>query len=105
MIDDKEPFGYLELIPAHDAPLSDNPSGLYCPTCRSVGLSHCAHPEWCGGMRKMRETAIGPKPMRNRIRSLWLKMTGCHFEGRRLRPLSDQEKHYGAVDIQRLYNE
>lgn len=37
-----------------DSPLVDNPSGLYCPDCRRVGLAHCAYPEECGGMRKMR---------------------------------------------------
>ena len=48
-----KPFGYLEKKPKKDAPISDNPSGLYCPACRSLGLSHCAHPEYCGGMRRM----------------------------------------------------
>lgn len=46
---------YLEAVPAPDAPVSDNPSGLYCAGCRAIGLSHCAHPEWCGGMRRMRK--------------------------------------------------
>jgi hypothetical protein len=36
-----------------DAPLSDNPSGMYCPACRATGVSHCANPEDCGGMRLM----------------------------------------------------
>lgn len=22
----------------------------YCPDCNSVGMSHCAHPEECGGV-------------------------------------------------------
>lgn len=34
-----KPFNYLEAEPASDAPTSDNPSGLYCPDCRSVGSS------------------------------------------------------------------
>ena len=50
-------WGYLEADPANGAPPSDNPSGLYCPECRSSGVSHCAHPEWCGGMRRMTPTA------------------------------------------------
>lgn len=50
----RKPFDYIEAEPAPDAPVSDNPSGFYCPGCRSVGVSHCAHPEWCGGMRRMR---------------------------------------------------
>ena len=49
-----ESFDYLEKEPAPDAPISDNPSGLYCPTCRDTGVSHCGYPEECGGMRRMR---------------------------------------------------
>ena len=52
-----ESFDYLEAEPADDAPISDNPSGLYCPACRATGASHCAYPETCGGMRRMK-----PKP-------------------------------------------
>jgi hypothetical protein len=47
---------YLETVPAADAPVSDNPSGMYCPSCRRGGLSHCAHPEHCGCMKLMRPT-------------------------------------------------
>lgn len=51
-----EPFDYLKGVkPEPDAPISDNPSGLYCPDCRACGMSHCAHPEECGGMRPMRK--------------------------------------------------
>ena len=51
------PFDYLEKEPADDAPISDNPSGLYCKGCREAGMSHCSDPEYCGGMRKMRVDA------------------------------------------------
>lgn len=47
-------WAYLETEPAHDAPVSDNPSGMYCAACRGCGLSHCSEPEYCGGMRLMR---------------------------------------------------
>lgn len=47
-------WDYLEKEPAPDAPVSDNPSGMYCRDCRDVGAAHCAHPEYCGGMRLMR---------------------------------------------------
>ena len=50
---------YLEEKAADDAPVSDNPSGLYCPSCRSTGVMHCAHPNECGGMRRMKS-----KPLR-----------------------------------------
>ena len=51
-----EKWGYLKgLKPAKDAPESDNPSGLYCPDCRRSGLSHCSEPEYCGGMKPMRQ--------------------------------------------------
>lgn len=50
---------YLEAKPAPDAPVSDNPSGLYCLPCRATGLSHCAYPEECGQMRRMRPTFTG----------------------------------------------
>jgi hypothetical protein len=46
-------WNYLEATPAKDAPVVDNPSGMYCPSCRATGLSHCAQPEWCGGMLLM----------------------------------------------------
>lgn len=49
------PWAYLEgLEAAPDAPISDNPSGLYCPDCRGAGMAHCAHVDTCGGMRPMR---------------------------------------------------
>lgn len=47
-------FDYLEQEPAPDAPVSDNPSGLYCPACRHAGMYHCAHPDECGNMRRMK---------------------------------------------------
>lgn len=50
-----EPWAYLDgLGPRPDAPIVDNPSGLYCPDCRACGLAHCSSPEYCGGMRPMR---------------------------------------------------
>ena len=49
-----EIFDYMDPEPAPDAPVSDNPSGMYCPSCWSMGASHCGHPEECGGMRLMR---------------------------------------------------
>jgi hypothetical protein len=51
-----EKWAYLEAVPAPDAPVSDNPSGLYCPACRAcgAGMVHCAWPEYCGGMRRMK---------------------------------------------------
>lgn len=52
----KKPWDYLERAPAPAAPKCDNPSGLYCPGCREAGIWHCAHPEWCGGMRRMKTT-------------------------------------------------
>lgn len=48
------PFGYVEKEPAEDAPVSDNPSGLYCRDCRASGLSHCGSVDFCGGMRRMK---------------------------------------------------
>jgi hypothetical protein len=48
-----EPWEYLKDLMPKDAPMVDNPSRLYCPDCRSVGISHCANPEYCGGMRPM----------------------------------------------------
>lgn len=49
-----QPFDYLEETPAPDAPFSDNPSGLYCPSCRRTGVAHCGSVDYCGGMRRMR---------------------------------------------------
>lgn len=54
MADMRGAWSYLETEPAPGAPGSDNPSGLYCTACRSCGVSHCAAPEWCGGMRRMK---------------------------------------------------
>jgi hypothetical protein len=51
----REPWDYLEPVPAADAPVRDCPAGLYCPDCRSADYWHCASPEWCGGMRRQRE--------------------------------------------------
>lgn len=50
-----EPWSYLDGVkPKRDAPISDNPSGLWCRACRACGLSHCSEPEYCGGMEPMR---------------------------------------------------
>jgi hypothetical protein len=49
-----QPFGYIEKVPDNDAPVADNPSTLYCSSCREIGMAHCAHPEECGGMRRMK---------------------------------------------------
>lgn len=52
----RKKFWYLDgLEPEDDAPISDNPSGLYCPSCRAAGFSHCGQVEWCGGMKPMRK--------------------------------------------------
>jgi hypothetical protein len=55
-----EPWSYLETAPAANAPVNDNPSGMYCPDCRKAGMYHCSEPEWCGGMKLM--SAALPKP-------------------------------------------
>jgi hypothetical protein len=55
----EQPWAYLEKEPAPDAPLSDNLSGLYCAGCRGCGFIHCAWPEYCGGMRRMKPAATG----------------------------------------------
>lgn len=52
----REPWAYLEEKPAPDAPASDNRSGLYCPACRACGFWHCSEPEWCGNMRRMKQS-------------------------------------------------
>lgn len=50
-----KPWEYLEgKVAAPDAPVVDNPSGLYCRACRACGLSHCSEPEYCGGLEPMR---------------------------------------------------
>ena len=50
-----------EALAAPDAPISDNPSGMYCKSCREsgIGIYHCAHPEYCGGMRRMNPVEMG----------------------------------------------
>jgi len=54
----KAPWGYLKGRKAKpDAPICDNPSGLYCPGCRASGFSHCSSPEYCGGMEPMRNVS------------------------------------------------
>lgn len=53
---DKEPFGVQGRGDMRDRPISDNPSGMYCPTRWAVGLSHCSDPEHCGGMQPMAPT-------------------------------------------------
>ncbi len=50
----KEKWDYLEKTPKDDAPISDNPSNMYCPDCRSNGVYHCSSPEYCGGMKLMK---------------------------------------------------
>lgn len=60
-----ERWYYLEPDPAVDAPISDNPSGLYCPLCR-LWWWHCSAPEWCGEIRRMRKKAwrrVGVDPI------------------------------------------
>jgi hypothetical protein len=52
------PWSYLKDEPEPDAPISDNPSGLYCPACRAIGHSHCAWPEYCGSMERMKEKVV-----------------------------------------------
>lgn len=47
------PFAYLKPVKP-DAPLSDNPSGLFCRACRAIGFYHCAYPEECGNMERMK---------------------------------------------------
>lgn len=58
----QEAWAYLEAKPAEDAPVSDNPSGLYCAACRAAGLAHCSWPEYCGGMRRMKPAAVRSRP-------------------------------------------
>lgn len=53
-----EKWGYLEEKAAEDAPVSDNPSGMYCPECRQTGLKHCSQPEYCSGMRRMKSKPL-----------------------------------------------
>lgn len=33
--------------------LCDNMSGMWCRDCRNQGVSHCGHPDECGGMQPM----------------------------------------------------
>ena len=54
----REPWSYLANKAAADAPQSDNPSGLFCRACRSVGLRHCSDPEHCGGMEPMAKAPV-----------------------------------------------
>lgn len=53
-------WAYLERKPAENAPISDNPSDLYCPACRKVGMAHCSEPEYCGGMKRMQPRKPNP---------------------------------------------
>lgn len=57
-----------------DIPVSDNPSGMYCKTCRSQGVSHCADPEHCGGMQPMRVPET--------IKSRFICLEGIDFSGK-----------------------
>ena len=50
----RKPWDYLPKAPRHDAPISDNPSGLYCKVCREAGIWHCNAPEYCGEMEPMK---------------------------------------------------
>lgn len=54
MADACKAWDYLETEPAADAPISDNPSGMYCPACRLCDAYHCGDVEYCGGMRLMK---------------------------------------------------
>tara|TARA_R110000744_G_C19064408_1_gene529372 strand:+ start:224 stop:406 length:183 start_codon:yes stop_codon:yes gene_type:complete len=58
----KEKWDYLEAEPAPNDLVSDNPSGMYCPSCRASGVSHCANPEWCGGMQLMKPDLSHQEP-------------------------------------------
>lgn len=52
---ERKPWAYLRgLTPTPNAPLVDNPSGLYCPDCREAHMMHCGEVDYCGGMRPMR---------------------------------------------------
>lgn len=35
----------------HKLPLCDNPSGHYCKSCRSSGVSHCSDPSYVGELQ------------------------------------------------------
>lgn len=50
-----EPWAHLRgLAAVPDAPVSDDPSGLYCLSCRGARMAHCASPEYRGDVRPMR---------------------------------------------------
>lgn len=53
-----KPYEYLRgMKPAPDAPMMDNPSGLYCPQCREKGGLSCNDPGMCGNLRPMQVPA------------------------------------------------
>jgi hypothetical protein len=62
-----------------EAPLCDNPSGMYCPACRAVGLSHCSDPEHCGEMRPMRhgERLAAPASETEKLPTKWRSEEWC----------------------------
>ena len=52
----RKPWYYLDgLTPKPDAPVykNDGYADIFCRGCNQVGMAHCAHPEWCGGMEPM----------------------------------------------------
>lgn len=38
--------------------MSDNPSGMKCEACRSIGYAHCSDPEHCGNMKSEMDILI-----------------------------------------------
>lgn len=50
------------LTPAPQPEGLDNPSGMACTACRSVGAWHCSDPENCGGMKPMRSACTCNEP-------------------------------------------
>ena len=50
------------LTPAPQHEGLDNPSGMACTGCRSVGAWHCSDPENCGGMKPMRSACTCNEP-------------------------------------------
>lgn len=54
------PVAALTPAPQHEG--LDNPSGMACTACRSVGAWHCSDPENCGGMKPMRSACTCNEP-------------------------------------------
>lgn len=55
-------LNHAEMVAALDVPMEppsaappacDNPSGMWCKSCRGTGVSHCSDPVNCGGMKPM----------------------------------------------------